>query len=132
MTGQASDIHRTIRNLESVFSRGNASGIEDFYSNDSLLGPPGINFIQGKRNIAAYWQEAMNMGIAHLKIEIIELEQHGDTAIEISGYVLSDADYQVVDQGKGIVIWKNEEGGWKIHREIWNSNFVEDDSERGQ
>ena len=27
-----------------------------------------------------------------------------------------------MDEGKYIVIWKREPGGWKIYRDMWSSN----------
>jgi ketosteroid isomerase-like protein len=30
---------------------------------------------------------------------------------------------KVVDRGKYIVIWKREQGQWKLHRDIWNTSM---------
>ena len=39
------------------------------------------------------------MGMKYIKLDIVELEQHDDTAIEMSNYTLSDSDKQVIDAG---------------------------------
>ena len=131
MTTQVPDIHPTINalvnNVELTFARGNAAEIADLYTDNRMLLPTGSDFVQGKRDIEAYWQVAIDMGIKNIKLDVVELEQHGDTAIELSKYTLSSADNQVIDIGKGIVIWKYANGTWKLHRDIWNSSMVQEE-----
>jgi len=127
MSTKTSEIHSTIsvlaKNFESTFARGDAAHIADFYTENVMLLPAGSDFVRGKQNIKDFWQMAIDMGIKNIKLEILELEQHDDTAIEMSKYILSGADDQVIDQGKGIVIWKYENNAWKLHRDIWNSSI---------
>ena len=128
MTLQTTDIHKELHalaeNFAAVFGRGDAAGVAEFYSDNGMLLPPGADFVRGKPDIEAFWREAMDMGIRNARIDILEVEQHGDTAIEVSKYTLSDANDQVMDHGKGIVIWKHENGGWKMHRDIWTSSIA--------
>ena len=129
MTIHTSDIHSAIHalieNFESTFSRGDSADIADFYTDNGMLLPPESDLVQGKRDIKAFWQAAIDMGIKNVKLDIVEVEQHGDTAIEMSKYTLSSADDNLIDQGKGIVIWKYEGGAWKLHRDIWNSSIAQ-------
>ena len=128
MTTQTMNIHAVIRtaadNLESNFGRGDAAGMADFYSADGMLLPTGSDFVKGKQAIEAFWQGAMDMGIKNVKLDIVEVEQHDDTAIDMGKYTLSNADDQVMDTGKYVVIWKHEGGTWKLHRDIWNSSLA--------
>jgi len=127
MTTPLTDIYTDIRTLaeqfESVFKQGDAASIAEFYSDDGMLLPTGVDFVQGKPAIKTYWQHAIDMGIKNVRLDIVELEQHDNTTIEMSKYTLSDENGKVVDQGKGIVIWKCEAGHWKMHRDIWNSSI---------
>ena len=85
--------------------------------------PPNSDFVTGKQAIQAFWQGAMDMGIKSVKIELVEVEGHGDTAIEVGKYTLSGEAGQVLDTGKYIVILKQVDGQWKLHREIFNSSM---------
>ena len=127
MTTQKSEIHSKIRAItdrfESTFSAGDLNKISEFYSENGMLLPSGFDFVIGRQDINEFWQSAVDMGINYIKIDIIEIEQHDDTAIEMSNYTLSDSDNQVIDSGKGIVIWKNTDGNWKMHRDIWTSSL---------
>jgi ketosteroid isomerase-like protein len=76
----------------------------------------------GKEAIQAFWQATMDMGIASGQLEIREVEQHDDTAIEVGTYTLHAQDGTGLDAGKYIVIWKRVKGDWKLHRDIFNSS----------
>lgn len=55
---------------------------------------------------------------------IDEVERFGNTAYEMSRYVIYGFDSKELDNGKFIAIWKLTAGEWKIHRPIFNSNKV--------
>jgi ketosteroid isomerase-like protein len=45
------------------------------------------------------------------------------THIEVSKYTLQGEGDQVLDTGKYVVIWKQEDGQWKLHCDIFNSSM---------
>jgi ketosteroid isomerase-like protein len=65
----------------------------------------------------------MDSGIKAMTLESVEVEGHGDTAIEVGKYTLHDEGGQPLDEGKYIVIYKQEDGEWKLHRDIFNSSM---------
>ena len=105
-----------------TFNSGDAAGVAALYTEQGQLLPPNADFMIGRQAIQAFWQGAMDMGIASAKIEIIEVEGHGDTAIEVSKYTLHAQGGEELDAGKFIVIWKRVGGEWKLHRDIFNSS----------
>jgi len=42
--------------------------------------------------------------------------------VETGKYELFVGDKVSAEKGKFIVIWKEENGKWKMHRDIWNSD----------
>ena len=106
-----------------AFNQGDAAALADLYTENGQLLPAGSDFITGKEAIQNFWQGAMDMGIKSAKLEIIEVEGHGDTAIEESKYTLRGESGNVLDRGKYIVIWKQQAGQWKLHRDIWTSSL---------
>jgi uncharacterized protein (TIGR02246 family) len=111
-------------NSMAAFKRGDAAGMADFYTENGQLLPTGSDFVTGKAAIQAFWQAAIDMGIAKtVRLEIVEVEAHGDIAIEIGKYTDSGGAGNVIDRGKYVVIWKQEGGQWKLHRDIWNSSL---------
>ena len=126
MTTSTTALHAAIRaaddNMESAFGQGDSESIAGLYTEDGMLLPAGSDPVTGKPAIQAFWQGAMDTGIKGLGLEIVELEDHGSTAIEVGNYTLSSEGEEVIDRGKYIVIWKQEDGQWKLHRDIWNTN----------
>lgn len=126
MTTLTTDINKDIRMADDVFEKhfqeGDSAAIAELYTNDGMLLPTGSDFIQGKESIRDFWQGAMNMGIKQAKLDILEATLQGDSVIEVGRYQLKGAGGEVLDWGKYVVIWKQEQGRWKLHRDIWNSS----------
>ena len=126
MTTASTKIHPVIQDLARQFGtalqQGNAADIANFYSNDGMLLPTGFDIIKGRQEIKSFWLDAINIGIRNIRLDLVELEQHGDTAIEISKYTLTNEKEDVMEQGKGMVIWKYHDHRWMMHRDIRNSD----------
>jgi uncharacterized protein (TIGR02246 family) len=105
-----------------AFNGGDAAAVAAFYTEQGQLLPPNAEPMTGKQAIQAFWQGAMDAGIKEATIETLEVEPHGDTAIEVSKYTLHAEGGQELDAGKFIVIWKREGGEWRLHRDIFNSS----------
>jgi uncharacterized protein (TIGR02246 family) len=121
--GTSTAIAATNEKWMANFEKGDAAGIAALYTENGQLLPPGSEFVTGKPAIQAVFQGVMDMGIKAVKLETVELEEHGDTAIEVGNYTLSGEGGQVMDTGKYVIVWKQEGGQWKIHRDIWNSSM---------
>jgi uncharacterized protein (TIGR02246 family) len=115
-------IAAAVEKFMAAFSRGDAAGCAALYTEQGQLLPPNSDVITGKQAIQTFWQNAMHMGITAAKLETAEVEGHGNTTNEVGTYILQGAGGQVLDMGKYVVIWKQEAGQWKLHRDIWNSS----------
>jgi len=105
-----------------AFSRGDAAACAACYTEQGQVLPPNSDVITGQQAIQTFWQGAMHMGLTAVKLDTVEVEDHGNTANEVGQYTLQGAGGQVLDTGKYVVIWQQEAGQWKIHRDIWNSS----------
>jgi ketosteroid isomerase-like protein len=105
-----------------AFGQKNAAALAKLYTKGGELFPPGSEVVPGQTAIQAFWQGALDMGLAGVTLDTVEVEAHRDTAIEVGKYTLLTADGQVADAGKYVVIWKIEGRSWKLHRDIWNSS----------
>ena len=68
------------------------------------------------------WQGALDAGLTAATLDTVEVDSTGDTAVEVGRYTLRAKGGQVADAGTYVVVWKREGGGWKLHRDIWNTN----------
>jgi len=121
-----SDLSTGIGNANAAFmesfSTGDAQGVASLYTDDGQLLPPGGDVVTGRQAVEDFWTNVMDVGISSARLQTVELEGHGDTAIEIGRYTLGVADGSVADEGKYLVVWKRRDGAWKLHRDIWNTS----------
>lgn len=106
-----------------AFKRGDAASLAEMYTTDGQLLPQNNDFVKGRDAIQAFWQGLMDGGVKESRMEIIDVELVCDTALEVSRYMLFDGRGQEIDRGKYIVIWKQVDGQWKLHRDIYNSSM---------
>lgn len=102
-----------------------AAGIAARYTEDARLLPPGSLEVQGRAAIQAFFQLGIDAGLVDVTLTTVEVTMHGDAAIERGTYksVLKlSADTETSDQGKYLVVWKQESGAWKMAVDIWNSD----------
>jgi len=107
----------------SAFNQGSASGVAGCYKAGAQLFPDHMGNVAGRDNIQGFWQAVMDMGIKAARLETVELDVLGETVIEVGKYTLLGGKEQVLDTGKYIVVWKTEQGQWKLHRDIWTSSL---------
>jgi uncharacterized protein (TIGR02246 family) len=126
MITMTSDIRTQIESANSqfvgAFKRGDATAMANLYTSEAQLLPANTDFVRGTAAIRAFWQGVMDMGLKDASLETIEVETHGDTAIEVGRYRLLTAGDVVADNGKYVVVWKYDSGAWKLHRDIWTTS----------
>jgi ketosteroid isomerase-like protein len=110
------------RNFEAIFRSGDAEAMTSVYTDDAQLLPTGSDPIH-KDGLVQFWQSVLQMGVDSAKLETLEVDPQGATAIELGRYTLQSREGQILDRGKYIVIWKLVKGEWKMHRDIWNTSL---------
>ena len=119
VTGEINEANQAIM---SAYANGDANALAAFYTADAKIFPENSATIEGPQAIAGFFGAIMNMGIKKVKFEAVTAQSYGNMAVEEGKYTLFvEGDY-IADQGKYIVTWKNEDGKWKVHRDIWNTN----------
>ncbi|WP_020599166.1 YybH family protein [Spirosoma panaciterrae] len=100
-----------------------AVGMDSFYTTDALLMSPNSEAIQGNVAIGKFYKYVFDSGIKRMKLEAIEAEQQGNVLIERGRYTAYGANDTQLDTGKYIAIWKQENGSWKLYRDINNTSL---------
>ena len=104
------------------FNAGDGAGIAALYTDDGQIMPPGAATVSGREGIAAYWQDALSAGGASVSLEVVEVVAQGNHATDVGRFTMTDADGNTIDQGKYLVLWRQEQGEWRLARDIWNSD----------
>jgi uncharacterized protein (TIGR02246 family) len=106
----------------SAFERGDAARVAGLYTQGARLLPPGMGIVTGKASIEAFWKGAMTSGIKRVQLKSLDLEQHGDLAVEVGTALLYGAAGEIIDKPKYLVVWKLEDNQWRLHCDMWNGD----------
>lgn len=106
------------------FKKGDSVGLASHYGSDALLMMAGMEPVK-KEGIAAAWGQAIRMGVKDVKVNTVDLIGNADLLVETGMFELYGNNSQLIDKGKYVVVWKPENGGWKIYRDIGNTNLPE-------
>ena len=122
MTDVRTAIDEANRNFMTNFAQQDAAGLAGLYTNGGCLMPSNSDIISGATDIQTFWQGVFDMGAKGAELETLDLEEHGDTAIEVGRYTMKADGGAVADRGKYLIVWKNEGGSWKLHQDIFNTS----------
>ncbi len=111
---------------QEVCGKRNYAAIDEVYTADARILPPGAPMVSGRDAIRNFWVgviESMNVTAATL--ESVDVMPSGDGVVEIgSATITMQPEGQDMAQlvVKYVVFWRQEEGKWKWHVDIWNTN----------
>ena len=88
----------------SKFTQQDAAGLAGLYTSRANLMPSHRDIVSGTDNIQAFWQGVFDMGVKEGVLETIDLEEHGETAIEMGRYTMKGDGGAVADRGKYLVV----------------------------
>lgn len=98
------------------------AALDRIYTTDARILPPGAGMISGREPIKAFWQNAIaGMDVKTAVLETVNAEMLGDHVFEIGHGILTVGGGATVDV-KYVVQWREEDGYWKWHVDIWNPN----------
>lgn len=104
------------------FTSGDSVKFANCYTADACINPPNMSRICGTQAISGFFNFSVKMGVKNLKITTEEVIGADASVAEIGKYELIGDKDASLDKGKFIVVWKNENGKWKMHRDEWNSD----------
>jgi ketosteroid isomerase-like protein len=109
-----------------VFARRNFDALDQIYTVDARILPPGAPMISGRPAIKKFWADMIQAANAVAgELSSIDVMQAGDGVVEIGRAVLTVAppgESQAKMEVKYVVYWREEDGRWKWHVDIWNPN----------
>jgi ketosteroid isomerase-like protein len=109
-----------------VIGKRNFDALDDLYTSGARILPPGAPMISGREAIRDFWSGMVQSTNAKsATLESSEVMAAGDGAVEIGRAVISiEPEGQAASQleVKYVVYWRQEDGRWKWHVDIWNAN----------
>ena len=104
------------------FKKGDSVALANLYASDAKLMGANMPAITGKSGIQSTFGGLINAGITGLTLTTADTWGAESLVGEEGTFTLSDKAGKEVDHGKYIVLWKMEDGKWKLFRDCWNSD----------
>jgi uncharacterized protein (TIGR02246 family) len=109
-----------------VFGKRNFAALDNIYTRDARILPPGAPMFSGREAIKKFWSEMVQSANATgVVLTAVDVLLAGDSAVEIGKATLTvEPPGQSATQMemKFVVYWREEDGRWKWHIDIWNLN----------
>ncbi len=109
-----------------VFGKRNFDALDQIYTANARILPPGAAMISGRNEIKQFWSNLVqSVNAKSAVLESVDVIVAGDAAIEIGRATLTVApveDSESQMEVKYVVHWKQEDGCWKWNIDIWNTN----------
>ncbi len=109
-----------------VFGRRNFNALDDVYTADARILPPGAPLISGRDAIKNFWSNMIvSANATSAVLESVDVIPAGDDILEIGRATLTiqpDGQTSTNLEAKYVVHWKQEDGRWKWNVDIWNTN----------
>jgi ketosteroid isomerase-like protein len=109
-----------------VFGRRNFDALEDIYTADARILPPGAPMISGRQAIKEFWSSLIQSVNAKAAVlSSIEVIPAGDGVVELGLATLTiqpEGQPTTDMEAKYVVYWRRENAVWKWHVDIWNQS----------
>ena len=109
-----------------VFGKRNFNALDDIYTTNARILPPGAAMVSGRQAIKEFWSNLIqSVNAKSAVLASVDVIPAGDGVVEIGSAKLT-----VQPQGqaatemdvKYLVYWRQEDGRWKWDVDIWNTN----------
>ena len=123
----AQDLRSTIEAgntaFNQAFNKGDAAAVTKLYTSDAKLLPPADKIVSGDKEILAFWRSLIDAGVTDHKIETIQIEEAGDTAVMAGKWQAMGKDAQgkaAIFKGSVMKVLERQGDTWKTSLHTWN------------
>lgn len=95
----------------------------DRYCKDAQVLSPNIPVVASRDSIIKFFRGDGSGTDVKMELPIGNVYGDEDLVVEEGTYNFPDGKGGSFDKGKFIALWKQEDGKWKLYREIWNTDL---------
>jgi ketosteroid isomerase-like protein len=93
------------------------------YTKDGCIMPANAPKLCGSQAIGMFFKGAQSNGVQNVSLTTEEVMGGPEVVVETGMYELLGASNKSLDKGKFVVVWKMEDGKWKMYRDIFTTNL---------
>ena len=117
------EIEAANQEITQFMAKGDSVGLAAAYSTDGALMLNNMPSVKGKENLTKVWGGFMNAGIGGIELNTLEVWGDENFITEEGLFTTKSKEGAQLDKGKYLVVWKKEDGKWKLHRDLSNSDL---------
>jgi uncharacterized protein (TIGR02246 family) len=115
-------IEKMDRAWEKAYNAGDAAALTALYTKDAKVMAPGAEGASGTSAIQKLFAADVAQGVKNT-LTMGDVVGFGDYALETGTFVATSAEGKHLDHGSFMTLLRKVDGGWKIHRDTWNSSM---------
>jgi ketosteroid isomerase-like protein len=117
------EIDEANRQFINLFNSSDSIGLANMFTVDGKSMEPNEPAFVGRSQIQTHYSNVMKMGANKLGLTTTGLWGNQDMLVEEGEYSFMSEVGNQLDNGKYIVLWKMEDGKWKLFRDCYNSDL---------
>jgi len=117
------EIDEANREFSNLFKSSDSVGLANMFTVDGKSMEPNEPAFTGRSQIQTHYSNVMKMGANKLGLVTTGLWGDEKMLVEEGEYTFIGEDGEELDRGKYIVLWKMEDGKWKLFRDCYNSDL---------
>jgi ketosteroid isomerase-like protein len=115
------EIREAVDRFMKIFATGDAAAIAHTYTANPVVGAPTGDLVRGQPQLLKFWQSVLDgPGMVVESYDVVDVQALGaDYASEVTLFNAHIGGQRM--SGKYLVVWKREEGQWKLHLDVFNA-----------
>ena len=109
--------------LVEFMAKGDSAGMAAAYSKDGSVMLNNMPSVKGNGPLTTVWGSFIRAGVSKLTLTTLEVWGDENFITEEGLFEIKTKDDAQIDKGKYLVLWKKEDGKWKLHRDISNTDL---------
>jgi len=105
------------------FASGDSAMFISRYTTDGCIMPANTPKLCGPQALGLFFKGALTMGVKNIVLTTEAVMGGPEFVVEIGTYDLKGDANISLDNGKFMVVWKMEDGKWKMFRDIFTTNL---------
>jgi len=118
------EIDEANRDFVNLFNEGDSIGLANRFTIDGKSMEPNEPAFIGRSQIQTHYSIVMKAGANKLGLQTTGLWGDEYLLAEEGEFTFMSSDDKLLDKGKYIVLWKKEDGMWKLFRDCYNSDMT--------
>ncbi|MEL4456498.1 SgcJ/EcaC family oxidoreductase [Lutimonas vermicola] len=114
------ELKKSFKGVRESLAKKDAKAVANYYTEDGVFMPHNSTIFTGRDNIEKAFEGFIESGFTELNVESTWAEGCGEYLLDTEKWTLSNGKDTLI--GKSLVIWKKEDGIWKMYKDMINTD----------